>query len=591
VLAVEPSEAALVEHGLGLREVADAISAGVAARPAGEVAGGAARLRMGGPGREADAIGALPLLSAPDGGVVRVRDVAALRLEGADAGRAFFVAGNPAVVIRVDRDEGGDAIGMQTSVAAAAAALEATLPEGVQVELIRTRAEEITDRLDILFRNGAFGLLLVVGLLFVFLNARTAFWVAAGIPVAMTAAVAFMYLGGLTLNMISLFALLLCLGIVVDDAIVVGEHADARHRDLGEPPALAAENAARRMAAPVFSAMVTTVLAFFGLMAIGGRFGTMIADIPFTVIVVLVASLIECFVILPHHMAGALAGSMRQAWYDAPSRAFNRGFAAFRERAFRPFMRGVIVARYPVLAGAVLLLALANGLFLRGDVGWRFFASPERGSITGNIAMLPGAARSDTLAMVREVERAVEAVGARLEGEHGRHPVVYAVSQVGGTSGRGMAADETKEPDQLGAFDVELIDPDLRPYSAQAFIAALEEEVVAHPLMETLSFRSWGAGPGGDSLDVKFSGGEARVLKAATDDLKARLARFTIVSGLEDTLAYDTDELVLALTPRGTALGLTPEGVGAELSARLTGVEAARFPDGAEDGAGAGAAP
>jgi multidrug efflux pump subunit AcrB len=495
-------------------------------------------------------------------------------------GGPYFIAGNPAVVIRVDRDEAGDAIGMQASVAAAAEALEATLPEGVRVELIRTRAEEITDRLDILFRNGAFGLALVVGLLFVFLNARTAFWVAAGIPVAMTAAVAFMYLGGLTLNMISLFALLLCLGIVVDDAIVVGEHADARHRDLGEPPAVAAENAARRMAAPVFSAMVTTALAFFGLMAIGARFGTMIADIPFTVIVVLVASLIECFVILPHHMAGALAGSMRQAWYDAPSRAFNRGFAAFRERAFRPFMRGVIVARYPVLAGAALLLALASGLFLRGDIGWRFFASPERGSITGNIAMLPGAARSDTLAMVREVERAVEAVGARLEGEHGRHPVVYAVSQVGGTSGRGMAADETKEPDQLGAFDVELIDPDLRPYSAQAFIAALEEEVVAHPLLETLAFRSWGAGPGGDGLDVKFSGGEARVLKAAADDLKARLARFAIVSGLEDTLAYDTDELVLALTPRGATLGLTPEGVGAELSARLTGVEAARFPDG-----------
>jgi multidrug efflux pump subunit AcrB len=580
VLAVEPSEAALVEHGLGLREVADAIAAGVAARPAGEVAGGAARLRMGETGRAADAIGSLPLRSAPDGSVLRVRDVAALRLEGADAGRAYFVAGNPAVVIRVDRDEAGDAIGMQASVAAAAEALEATLPEGVRVELVRTRAEEITDRLDILFRNGAFGLLLVVGLLFVFLNARTAFWVAAGIPVAMTAAVAFMYLGGLTINMISLFALLLCLGIVVDDAIVVGEHADARHRDFGEPPAVAAENAARRMAAPVFSAMLTTVLAFFGLMAIGGRFGSVIADIPFTVIVVLIASLIECFVILPHHMAGALAGSMKRAWYDAPSRAFNRGFAAFRERAFRPFMRAVIVARYPVLASAVLLLAVASGLFLRGDVGWRFFASPERGSITGNIAMLPGATRSETLAMVREVERAVEAVGARFEDEHGRHPVVHAISQVGGTSGRGMAADETKEPDQLGSFDLELIDADLRPYSAQAFIAALEEEVVAHPRLETLSFRSWGAGPGGDALDVKLSGGEARVLKAAADDLKARLARFAIVSGLEDTLAYDTDELVLALTPRGAALGLTPEGVGAELSARLTGVEAARFPDG-----------
>jgi len=135
--------------------------------------------------------------------------------------------------------------------------LALTLPTGTSIDLIRTRSEAITGRLDILVDNGAVGLGLVVLLLFLFLNARTAFWVAAGIPVAMFGAIALMYIAGLTINMVSLFALIITLGIVVDDA--------------------------------------TTVIAFFGLVAVGGRFGDLIADIPFTVIVVLIASLVECF--------------------------------------------------------------------------------------------------------------------------------------------------------------------------------------------------------------------------------------------------------------------------------------------------------
>jgi multidrug efflux pump subunit AcrB len=484
------------------------------------------------------------------------------------------------VQLRVDRNDAGDAIGMQAAVARAAAEMQATLPAGVTIELIRTRAEGITDRLDILWRNGVMGLALVVGLLFLFLNARTAFWVAAGIPVALTAAVALMYAAGLTLNMISLFALILTLGMVVDDAIVVAEHADWRHRHLGEPPVAAVENAAHRMAAPVFSAMITTVLAFFGLMFIGGRFGAMIGDIPFTVIVVLTASLIECFLILPHHMAGALARSAGRRWYDAPSRAVNRGLGAFRERAFRPLMRAVVALRYPVLAGAILLLVQAGGLFLRGDVSWRFFAAPEQGSITGNVAMLPGATRADTEAMVAEMERAVAAVAARFAAEHGRDPVAHTVAQVGGTSGRGLAGAETKAPDQLGAIEIELIDPDLRSYSQDAFVAALQDEVVRHPRLETLSFRGWGQGPGGDSLEVRFTGAEARVLKAASEALQTELGLYPEVSGLEDSLSYDKAELVLELTPLGSALGFTIEGVGRELYDRLAGIEAAKFPEG-----------
>ena len=581
VIRVSAPEASLIRHDTSLREIADVIEGGTEAAPAGEVSGGGTRLRAGSERRGADAIGDLVIRSDAGGGKLLVRDVAEIEVEGADSGRAYFMGGQPAVTIRVDRSDQGDAIGMQASVARVAADMQAVLPGGVRIELVRTRAEGITDRLDLLLRNGLMGLALVVGLLFLFLNARTAFWVAAGIPVAMVAAIGFMFAAGLTLNMISLFGLILCLGLVVDDAIVVAEHADWRRRKLGEPAAVAAESAAARMALPVFSAMVTTVLAFFGLTFIGGRFGDMISDIPFTVIVVLIASLVECFLILPHHMVGALARGARESWIDAPSRVFNRGLDAFRERFFMPAIGWVIRLRYPVIAAAILLLAQSGAMFIRGDVSWRFFASPESGSVTGNIAMLPGAGRSDTVAMVRELERAVAAVDARMLAEHGAAPVASALSQVGGTAGRGLSSDDVKDPDQLGAIDIELIDPDLRPYSSYEFVAMVEEEVVRAPLLETLSFRSWGQGPGGDALDVTLTGGDARTLKAAAEAVKTALAPNAIVSGLEDTLAYDKTELVLELTPLGQRLGFTIDAVGAELFARLSGIEAAEFAQGA----------
>jgi len=396
----------------------------------------------------------------------------------------------------------------------------------------------------------------------------------------MTAAIAMMYAVGLTINMISLFALIITLGIVVDDAIVVGEHADFRARRLGEDPKSAAENAARRMFTPVFAATITTIIAFFGLTAISGRFGDLVQAIPFTVIVVLTASLIECFLILPNHMAHALAHSAKEHWYDWPSRQVNKGFRWFRSRVFRPFMAGVIWARYPVLAGVIVVLASQVALFINNDVTWRFFNAPERASITGNFAMLPGATRDDTLEMMRALQDAVDDVAEGYEAEHGRNPVSYVVAEVGGTTGRGLAGADTKEPDQLGGIAIELIDADLRPYSSFTFLGDLQDAAPGHPMLETLSFRGWRSGPGGDSLDVQIFGATAEILKAAAEELKTTLAHYPEVSGLEDSLAYDKEELILELTPQGEALGLTIDGLGRVLRDRLGGIEAATFPDG-----------
>ncbi|WP_127114733.1 efflux RND transporter permease subunit [Shimia sediminis] len=577
---VEVSTVDLMTHDVTIEQIANAIKQEVDADPAGDVEGANARVRTGVEKRAPDQIAAIVLRSNPDRSKLLVGDVATVTVEGPTRARSYFVGDNPAMSVRVDRSDKGDAIAIQATVEKVAADMQTTLPQGVTVELIRTRAEAISSRLTLLLDNGLMGLGLVVTLLFLFLNARTAIWVAAGIPVAMLATIALMYAGGLTINMISLFALIITLGIVVDDAIVVGEHADHRARHLGEPPVVAAENAARRMSMPVFSATLTTVIAFFGLTFISGRFGEMIADIPFTVIMVLLASLVECFLILPNHMAHALKHSAKEHWYDLPSRVVNRGFRWFRTRLFRPFMGLIVWARYPVLGVATVILASQLALFVSGDVKWRFFNAPERGSVTGNFFMLPSAKREDTLAMMREMQRATEELGKEYEERYGRNPLDYVMAEIGGNSGRYLAGAETLDVDLKGAIAIELIDADLRPYSSFAFVGELQDRVQRHPLAETVTFRGWRSGPGGDALDVQFFGASSETLKAAAEALKTAVSAFPEVSAVEDTLAYDKEELILELTPQGHALGFEIDALGRMLRHRLNGLEAATYPEG-----------
>ncbi len=578
---VEVPSLNLITHDISMAEIAAAIAEEVDADPAGDVAAANTRVRTGVAKRNADEIAGIILRSNADGSALRVGDLATVVVEGADRNRSYFVGDNPAISVRVDRSAKGDAIGIQASVQEVADELQATLPQNTSIELIRTRAEAISGRLNLLLENGLMGLGLVLVLLFLFLNARIAFWVAAGIPVAMCAALALMYAFGITINMISLFGLIITLGIVVDDAIVVGEHADMRARRLGESPVVAAETAAKRMSLPVFSATLTTVIAFFGLTVIDGRFGDLILDVPFTVIVVLIASLVECFLILPNHMSHALAHSAKEHWYDWPSRVVNKGFRWFRDVIFRRFMALVILARYPVLAFAVLLLAWQASLFVTGEVRWRFFNAPERASISGNFLMASDATRDDSLAMMRELQRATEVVASSYEEEHGTNPVSFVMAEIGGNTGRALSGADSRSADQLGSIAIELIDADLRPYSSFAFLGDLQQEVRNHPLAETVSFRGFRNGPGGDALDVQFSGADSETLKAAAEDLKAALLQFPEVSAVEDNLPYDKEEMILELTPQGQSLGFTIDGLGRILRNRLNGLEAATYPDGA----------
>ena len=493
VIRVTVPQEAQLRHNITLSEVATAIGADVTGTPSGDVDATTARVRAGLDKRSIEEIGETVLRSGADGSKLMLRDVGTVADVGFESGEEVFRDGVPTLIVTVLRDANGDALKIQKIADKVVTEMAPTLPEGVEIVGARSRAEPIYDRLEMLTRNGLTGLLLVLGLLFLFLSARTAFWVAAGIPISIAATVAIMYASGQTLNMISMFGMIISLGIIVDDAIVVGEHADDLARK-GVPPAEAATRAARRMAGPVVSASITTVIAFSCLIIIGGRFGALIAAIPFVVSAVIIASLIESFLILPHHMKQALSAKNQSPWYDAPSRAFNRGFAWFRDTLFRPFMYWVVRLRYLTLSFAIAALLFSMGLFASGQVKWEFFSRPEQGTISANVIMDAAAKRADTKAMLDEMNRALNVVDERYKERYGVAPVDFAQATLGQNVGRRFSAGDNKDQDLLGGFQAALIDADLRPYSSFQFMAEWGDEVKASPLVENLSLQSARAG-------------------------------------------------------------------------------------------------
>ena len=197
-----------------------------------------------------------------------------------------------------------------------------------------------------------------------------------------------------------------------------------------------------------------------------------------------------------------------------------------------------------------------------------------------NFALVDGAEVEDSRAVMRAVQASVEKVADDFREKYGVEPLSYVLSEVGGNAWPALPQAGIKDKELLGSVSIELTDPDLRPWTSSEFITALQAAVPTDPLIEELSMRGWHSGPGGGSLEVEFSGAEARTLKAASEALKQALAPFPEVTALEDDLLYDKDELILELTPQGRALGFTVEQLGAELRARMNWTEAATFPDG-----------
>ncbi|MEL6979556.1 MAG: efflux RND transporter permease subunit [Pseudomonadota bacterium] len=291
--------------GLTVEDVAAQIGANSRDRPSGDLDGSIERqIRLIGEAETPAQIGRIEVVSRASGERVLVRDIALIR-DGVEEDQPRGLSGGlPAIQLTVQRSINADTLEMSRVMDRAIEKARASLPASVEILKYEVGAERVAERIGLLVKNGVGGLILVVCILLLFLNARIALWVAAGVPVALMATIGLMWATGQTINMLSLFALIMTLGIIVDDAIVVGEHTATRLAE-GDPPDEAAIAGAGRMITPVVASMLTTVAAFAPILLIGDVIGQIMGALPLVAIAVLVASLVECFLILPNHLSHA----------------------------------------------------------------------------------------------------------------------------------------------------------------------------------------------------------------------------------------------------------------------------------------------
>jgi len=560
--------------GIGLDELARRVDAASQDLPAGLIGeeDGAREIRSQNQRRTPQDFASLAIVSEADKRI-HLGDIAKIERGHLPGSSTISLGGKNAVVLVLRRNENGDSLKAAEILQNWLEKTRPQLPPNIEIQVFNERWQLIKERIMLLLKNGAGGLVLVLLILYLFLSARVAFWVAVGIPVSFMATLAVLYLVGGSINMISLFALIMALGIIVDDAIVVGEDAQA-HFDMGEDPLMASEGGARRMLAPVLASSLTTIAAFLPLMMIGGRMGSIMVAIPMVIVCVIVASLIESFLILPGHLRHAFIHG-REVKTSRFKEKLNRGFERLRDHWFRRLVRIAIEFRWTTLACAIGFLLFAAGLFLGGKTGWQFFPSPESTTVYANVRFVSGAAREVVDKFIDQVE--VELNNTIDDIDETVVSTYYRVHA--STVGRGRAI----TGERAGSIYVELLGSDQRVTDNPSFIENWRSRIKVPPGVESFQITSRQVGPSRRELNLRLTGSTPHRLKAAALDLAQTLETIPGVSAIDDDLPYGREQLIYELSPAGEALGLSITDIGRQLRAAYDGIILQRFQQGADE--------
>ena len=313
-IRVDVSERELRRLGLTISDISEAVTSNSRDLPSGSLEGAVERqLRSLADAETPESLSEIEVLAFASGEKVRLGEISDVREDFDTSATRGFSGGNVGIEIDVRRAASADTLRTARILDDYLEELLPQLPDNIEINTYEVAADALFERIMLLVKNGVGGLVLVIAILFIFLNSRIAFWVAAGIPVALLATVGFMFISGQSINMISLFGLIMMLGIIVDDAIVVGEHTNTR-LEMGDSPAMAAENGVGMMLKPVIAAMATTLAAFAPMLLITDTIGQIMGVLPLVVIAVIIASLLECFYVLPGHLAHSLQGQTYPRW-------------------------------------------------------------------------------------------------------------------------------------------------------------------------------------------------------------------------------------------------------------------------------------
>ncbi len=589
---IEISEDTLRSHRMSLKEVADVVRRENHEMPGGTIRGKSQEVLLRGHNRRltGDEIAKLPLISHPDGAVLTLDDLGTVRDEFADTASTSELNGQPVLVLSVMRNTSEDLLAMVDAVKKFVK--EAEMPHGYRLVTWGDRSVEVRGRVDLLKRNGIQGLIVVFLLLALFLELRLAFWIALGIPFSLLMAATFLNFSGQTLNMISMFAFIMALGIVVDDAIVVGENIYA-HRQMGKTFLRAAIDGAVEVVPSVLAAVLTTVIAFTPLLFVSGMMGKVVCVLPMVIIAMLIASLAESVTILPCHLAHhnrLFFGVLHRVFYvlawvplvvRAASRVATTALNWVIRRVYAPSLRIALANRSIFVAGCVSVLILSFALVAGGVAPFAFFPKLDSNSLKASIEFPDGTPEAVTDRWTRHAEDAFWRVAERLDTNG--HPVALTTYRTVGAqiAGRGprSATQGSSGGSHLGGIEVELVDASERSLRSEEVVALWREEVGPIPGVENLTFGASQHGPGGAPIEFKLTANHnaAEHLDEAIDRCKMRLAEFPGVSDIVDDSVPGKWEFRLKVKEEAMAMGVRAADLAETVRATYYGQEVMRL--------------
>jgi len=583
-ISIEVSEQTLRQYGISFDQVAGAVRRASLDLPGGSVrtTSGEVLLRTEGRRYTAEEFAPIPVITRPDGSTVTLGQLAKIR-DGFEEDRIDTrFDGSPTILINVYRVGNEDTIKIADTVKEFIYDVApATLPEGVELEIWKDDSLYLSGRLDLLARNGIFGLILVTIVLTLFLRPSLALLVAIGIPVSFAGAIAMMPYTGISINMISLFAFILVLGIVVDDAIVVGENVYSRMRK-GEAPRDAAPRGTREVGVVVTFGVLTTAMAFTPMLGLSGFSGKIWPNIPLVVIPTLFFSLIQSKLILPSHLALLKPVDLEKkpGRIIRFQRVFSRGLEEFVDRVYRPALNVALRNRYIVLSAFLSILILTIGVVASGWIKFVFFPEVETDIVTSKLKLAQGVSYEKTEEAIRLIERKAFELNEEPEfrTKSGNGVFQHMLASIGSQpliQGMGSNGGSPKSS-SIGEVTLELYPSVERDFTALDVVSRWRELVGEIPGAVELTFASESAA-GGNAIDLELVGQDLEALKAATEEVKAQLAEFSGVIDIGDSDLEGKRELKLGILPEGKAMGLRLDDIARQVRQGFYGDEIQRL--------------
>lgn len=579
-IRVELDTAAVRRLGMSVADVSSTLASQNIKLPGGnlELSDRNYLVRFDGQQVDPEGLGNIVVGADSDGSVVQLKDIANITNRFELDEQKLLFDGMPATVLKISKNKADDSLRVKDKVAAFVDAANETAPTGVTLTLTNDQSSMLWDRLTMILNNGWQGVLLVFAVMWLFFTFRYSFWVAAGLPVAFLGSLYLMVSLGLSINIMTLAALLMAIGIMMDDAIVISESI-AAHIDRGQQVKDAVYNGVSKVFPGVLSSYLTTVCIFGSLMFLEGEMGAVLKVVPMVLLLVLTLSLVEAFLILPNHLSHSLEKSTSESEPPRWKKAFFNRFENFRNNQLMTSVEWAVRWRYLFVGGVVGLLIASISLLASGTLKFVGFPQLDGDIAEARIILPPGSTLSQTEHIVEQVVLAAKRVDSQYTNEvEGGEPLVRHITEQYNVNG-----DADESGSHIATVRLDLLSAEVRKSLMADVLSDWEKETGELAAPVSLVFKQPSLGPGGKDVELRIQHDDLSVLKEASIDIQAFLAQFQGVSGVIDDMRLGKPELKISLRAGAENYGVNGQMVATQLRAAYFGQTADEIQVGPEN--------